>query len=155
GLRKVKVEDYEADVGAVLDRLKQEKIPTLLLTTTVLGPKHAEAEKRLEGYNAVLRRLAEKHGCKVAEVFEGMSAARAAGTKVLEPDEVHLSYEGYQVMTRAILDGLGHKDVALPREFKVKMIPGVIRAWKLRPLGEKEAPLDEKTVAALKPDDTW
>ncbi len=153
-LRKVKVEEYEADVAAVLDRLKAEKIPVLVLTTTVLGPKHAEAEKRLEEFNAVLRRLAAKSGCKVAEVFKGMSEARDAGKKVLEPDEVHLSYDGYLVMARAVLDGLGYKDVPLPKEFKVELLPGVVRDWQLRVLGDKET-LDEKTVAALKPDDFW
>jgi hypothetical protein len=84
-----------------------------------------------------------------------MSAAREAGTKVLEPDEVHLSYEGYKVMARAVLDGNGFKDVALPKEFKVGLMPGVIGEWKLRPVGEKEAALDEKSAAAVKPDDSW
>jgi lysophospholipase L1-like esterase len=155
GLRKVKPEDYEADVAAILDRLKAEKVPVLLLTTTVLGPKHADAEKRLEEYNALLRRLAEKHGCKVAEVFQRMSDARTAGGKLLEPDEVHLSFDGYLVMARAILDGMGHKDVAVPKELKLELMPGVVREWKLRPLGDKEGPLDDRAAAALKPDDTW
>jgi lysophospholipase L1-like esterase len=155
GLRKVKPEDYEADVTAILDRFKAEKVPVVLLTTTVLGPKNAEAEKRLEEYNAILHRLADKYGCRVAEVFKAMSAARAAGTEVLEPDQVHLSFEGYRVMSRALLDGMGHKDVAVPKELKVEILPGVVRDWKIRPAGEKEAALDEKTAAALKPDDNW
>jgi lysophospholipase L1-like esterase len=153
-LHKVKAEEYEADVSAVLERLKSEKIPVLVLTTTVLGPKHAEAEKRLEEFNAILRRLAEKHGCRVAEVFKGMSAARTSGTKVLEPDEVHLSFDGYLVMARAVLDGLGHKDVPLPKEPKVELLPGVVRDWQIRAAGDKET-LDDKSAGSLKPDDSW
>lgn len=154
-LRKVKPEDYEADVTAILDRLKTEKIPVLLLTTTVLGPKHAEAEKRLEEYNAILRRLAEKNGCPVAEVFKALSAVREAQIEVLEPDQVHLSYEGYRAMAQAILKGMGHKDVAVPKELKVDLMPGVVRDWQLRATGEKESPLDEKSVTAVEPDETW
>lgn len=153
-LRKVTPEDYEADVNAILDRLKAEKIPVLVLTTTVLGPKNAEAEKRLEEFNAILRRLAEKHGCRVAEVFKGMAAARKARKEVLESDQVHLSFVGYQVMTRAVLDGLGHADVPLPKELKVELMSGVVREWQLRSLGDKET-LDENAVAALAPDDSW
>jgi lysophospholipase L1-like esterase len=154
-LHKVKPEDYEADVAAILDRLTTEKVPVLILTTTVLGPKHAEAEKQLATYNAILRRLAAKHHGGVAEVFKGMSDTRASGAIVLESDQVHLSFDGYRVMARAVLDGLGHKDVAVPKELKPELMPGVIRDWHIRAIADKETPLDEKTAAALQPDDTW
>lgn len=153
--RKVKPEDYEADVRAIVERLQSDKVPVVILTTTVLGPKHAEAEKQLDELNAILRKLAEKHGCRVAEVNKLSQEARKNGETLLEPDEVHLSFAGYRVMARAVLDALGNKDVPVPREVKLEPIPGILRQWHMRPTGDKEPPLDEKGVAALKPDDAW
>src|SRR5262249_29881508 len=61
----------------------------------------------------------------------------------------------YRVMARAVLDALGHKDVAVPTELKLQPLPGIIRCWHMRPGGDKEPPLDDKTVAALKPNGAW
>jgi len=55
-LRNVTAADYEADVTAISERLKRDRIPLIVLTPTVLGPKHADAEKRLADYVGVLRR---------------------------------------------------------------------------------------------------
>jgi lysophospholipase L1-like esterase len=155
GLRNVSPADYEADVTAIAEALREKHIPLVLLTTTVLGPKHAAAEKRLAEYNAILHRLAKRYDCRVAEVFDAMSTARAAGRKLLEEDQVHLSFEGYRVMTRAVLDALGHPKVAVPAELKVELRPGVVREWQVRPTTKKEVPLNEQAVAALKPDGGW
>ena len=84
-----------------------------------------------------------------------MQAARQGGKNLLEDDQVHLSYDGYRVMTRAVLDGLGYKDVPVPAELKVKPMPGIIREWRLRAAPEKESPLTEKSVLDLKPDGAW
>src|SRR5437667_8277418 len=54
---KVTPEAYERDLRAIAERLKKEGVPMLLLTPTILGPKHAETEKKLEEYIAVLRKL--------------------------------------------------------------------------------------------------
>lgn len=56
-------------------------------------------------------------------------------------------------MTRAILDALGHEGVEVPRVMKLELLPGVIREWRIRPA--PGSALDEKGVAALKPDDGW
>src|SRR5262245_867127 len=111
-LRNIPASDYEADVTAISDRLKRESVPLLILTPTILGPKHAGAEKRLEEYIAVLRRLAAKESYSVAEVHARMQEGR----ELLETDQVHLTFEGYRIMARAVLDGLGHKDVPVPAE---------------------------------------
>jgi lysophospholipase L1-like esterase len=154
-LRKVKPADYEADVAAFADRMKAAKIDMLILTPSILGPKHAEAEKRLEEYIAILRASAKKHGFRIAEVHQLMQEARKAGRTMTEPDDVHLSFDGYQVMTRAVLDGLGYKNVAVPKELKLQLMPGTIQKWQMRPIKEKEPVLDEKSVAAIAPDDSW
>ena len=61
-------------------------------------------------------------------------------------------------MARAVLDALGHKDVAVPKELKLEVMPGVVPGWKMQAVGEKEPPLDEKSAMALaarKLDDAW
>ncbi len=154
-LHKVKPADYEADVTAIAEELKKHHIPMLFLTATVLGPKHAEAEKRLLEYNAILTRLARKYGYRVAPVHEAMNRARAAGAKLLEDDQVHLSFEGYRVMTRAILDALGHPRTAVPGQLKVGLMPGIVREWRIRSVPANQPALNESAVAKLRPDDAW
>ena len=153
-LRGVKAADYEADVRAIVGQLKAERIPMLFLTTSVLGPKHAEADKKLAEYNAILHGIAKENGYAMAEVNEGMQKARREGVNVLEGDEVHPNWPGHRVMARAVLDALGHKDVPLPEKLKLEVLPGVIRKWRVQ-LVSDGTPLDEKTVLALKSDSTW
>ena len=111
--------DYERDVAAIAGRLKKEGVPLLLLTPTVLGPKHAKVEKRLAEYVAILR----KHG-PVAEV---QALMKEAGPGLLEPDEVHLTFAGYRVMARAVLDALGRRDAEVPQEIPLEPMPGILR----------------------------
>jgi acyl-CoA thioesterase-1 len=153
-LRKVEPDAYEKDVAAIAERLRAKKIPLLLLTTSVLGPRHAEAEKRLVEYNRRLHRLAARHGLRVAEVFERMREARAAGREVLETDQVHPNFEGQRLLARAVLDALGHKDVAVPKELHLEPMPGIIHQWRIRPAPGDKA-LTAQAVTALKPDATW
>jgi lysophospholipase L1-like esterase len=153
-LRNVTQKDYETDVAAILDQLKAAKVDVLVLTTSVLGPKHAAADAKLGGFNAALHRLAGERGFRVAEVYATMDAARKKGAEVLEADQVHLSFDGYRAFTRAVLDGLGYKDVPAPAKLYVEMLPGVITPWRIKPV-EGAKPLDAAAVAALQPDATW
>lgn len=151
-LRKVPPAAYEADLTAICERLLAEKIPVLLLTTSLLGPKNADADKRLADYNVILRRLAAIHVSRLAEVNLLMEEARTAGTNLLDTDGVHPNFAGHRVMARAILDALGYKEVPVPPELKIEVMPGIIRQWKIR---VAPRPLDEAAVAALKPDAAW
>jgi len=137
-LRQVTASSYETDVRAISDRLRRDGIPLLILMPTILGPKHADAEKRLAEYIAALRRLSSERGYAVAEVHASMQEGRAAGRELLEPDQVHLTFEGYRVMVRAILDALGRKDAAVPKELAVEPMPGLLRDWKIRALPDGE-----------------
>ncbi|MBI3856814.1 MAG: hypothetical protein HY293_14090 [Planctomycetes bacterium] len=136
--RKVTVADYEADLSAISDRLKRDRIPLLILTPTIVGPKHADAEPRLAEYIEVLRRLASKEGYAVAEVRARMEEARAAGGELLEPDQIHLSFQGYRAMARAVLDALGRKDAVLPADLLLEPMPGLVREWAIRALPDGE-----------------
>lgn len=137
-LRNVPASEFEANVTAISNRLKQAGVSMILLTPTILGPKHAEAEQQLGCYIDVLRRLAAREGYAVAEVHARMQKARTAGLDLLEPDQVHLTFEGYRVMIRAVLDALGHPAVPVPRALTLRPMKGLIREWKLRGTPEGE-----------------
>lgn len=146
-LRNVSPADYEADVTAISDRLKRDRIPMILLTPTILGPKHAEAERKLGAYIGILRRLASKEGYAVAEVHDRMGEARG----LLEPDQVHLTFEGYRVMARAVLDALGRPDLAVPAALTLEPMAGILTEWKIRALPDgapKTLTLPQSTPAA-------
>jgi hypothetical protein len=146
--------DYERDVRSVAEQLKAKQVPLMILTTTVLGPKNAESDKRLVDFNAILRRIAEDYGAKVAEVNRDSQAARARGEQLLEADDVHLNQAGYRVMARAVLDGLGYADVPLVKELKLELMPGIITQWQMRAAPDNK-PLDSAAVASLEPDASW
>ncbi len=154
-LHKVDPADYERDVTAVAERLKKEKIGLLILTTTVLGPKHEVEDKKLAEFNAALRRVADKYGCKVAEVYEQMSQARTAGRDLLEADNVHLNFAGYRLMARAVLDALARPKIAVPDKLKLEPMPGLIREWRVKAFPEKPAALTDEAAAALATDNSW
>jgi lysophospholipase L1-like esterase len=154
-LRKIKPADYEADVTAIAEQLQKVHIPMLILTTSILGPKYADADKQLGQYNAFLRGLAKKHHWALADVNKAMQTARTAGKNVLEKDQVHPNFEGQRVMASTVLRALGYPEVALPREMKVRLMPGILRDWRLRPVTDKEPALDEKRIGILKPDSSW
>ncbi|MBE3069760.1 MAG: hypothetical protein IMZ66_05945, partial [Planctomycetes bacterium] len=96
-LRGVPAEKYQVRVTAIAARLEAAGVPMLLMTTTVLGPAHAEADARLAAYNDALRRLAARYGRRVAEVNRLMARARDAGEDLLEADDVHINFAGYRV----------------------------------------------------------
>src|SRR5262249_7693143 len=100
-------------------------------------------------FNAALRRVAKKHGLVVAEVNALM---RKGGPGLLEPDQVHLTFAGYRVMARAVLDALGPRDVAVPKELKLEALPGGGRSGKGKAL---KGAGDEKAGGALAPGASW
>jgi acyl-CoA thioesterase-1 len=153
--RKVTPEDYAADITAIAERLRAEKIPLLIMTTSIIGPRLAAAEERLARFNAALYRIAKRFDCKFAEVNERMTEARKAGQALLDDDQIHPNLAGHRLMARAVLDALGHAKVPVPKELKVAPMPGLVRDWHLHPVGDKAAPATETSVASVKVDDTW
>ncbi|HLY08594.1 MAG TPA: GDSL-type esterase/lipase family protein [Planctomycetota bacterium] len=134
-LRGVSVADYEADVAAISERLKQDRIPLILLTPTILGPRHEAAETRSDEYVLALRRLAEKERYPVADVRQRMREHRQSGPELLEPDQIHLTFEGYRLMARAVLESLGHADAGIAKELHPEPMAGLLPRWTIRPLG--------------------
>lgn len=154
-LHKVSPADYEADVTAIADQLQQAHIPLLILTTTILGPQHTEAEARLADYDAILHRLAKGRGYPVAEVKKLMQEARSTGETILEDDGVHPNFRGQQLMARAVLDALGYGSVPVTIPLRFGVMPGVIRKWQIRAITANQPPLTIASVRNLKADATW
>lgn len=148
-------DQYADDVKAIINRLKRDDIAVVLLTTTALtGPKKP-ANETMGPINEAIRQLGEGFGCPVAEVYEPFQQAVAAGVRTTEADDCHLNFNGYRIMTRALLDALGHAGVPVPLTQKLTPLPGLIQAWKIRARGVGEEPLTVETVAAVKPDARW
>ena len=154
-LRGVPLETYTTRVRAILERLRDEGVPVLVMTTSVLGKQKREEDEALADYNTILRRLAEEFGLDVAEVYAVMDRARQNGTEVIEADHVHPNYAGHRQMARAVLDALGHPDVPAPEALVVETLPGLVSPWRIRAATKDEPALTAKTVANVRPDDTW
>mgnify|MGYP003730798403 CR=1 FL=1 len=154
-LHGVPATNYEAHIRMMADRLKALNIPVLLLTPSILGPQHAQADTNLAQYVGAIHRVAGTYGCQVAQVNRLMKEARAAGRQILENDSVHPNFEGQRLIARAVLDALGYVDVPVPEKISVEMYPGVITNWMFRRLPEKTVPLDPESVKAVRPDESW
>ncbi len=148
------VAEYEVALRAIYDRLKRAGVPVLVLTLTTLAPRHASARPKLAQFDAVLRRLAKEYGYALADVNRRLQEAMDRGEMLHEPDGAHLNLAGYRAMARAVLDALGHADVAVPGQIDPPVLPGVIREWRLQAALAAE-PLTEDGVRALAPDATW
>lgn len=155
-MQNVPMDEYKADVLAVVEHLRAEKIPLVLFTLTPIGPTHAEKEASRAEKNVFLRETATKYGLLLVDVDAAMRQAQADGINVLEGDEIHISYAGYRVFARAILDGLGQQNIKLPDIFTPAPLPGLITDWQVLPFAEeKPAALTMETVQAVQPDAQW
>ena len=151
--QKVTMPAFEASVNAIADRFAKEKVPLMIFTTTNVS--HGHEHRKLLAANVVLRRVAQQHGLIVAEVFARMEEARLKHEHLWEKDGGHLNFEGYRMMTRAILDAMGYADVPVPTKLNPPLLPGLITNWKILNLPKGAPGLTEATAAALKPDAQW
>ena len=148
-------EQYAADLDEMITRLKANKTTVVLLSGSFPGPKHHLKAKGPNPYRVELRKLAEKHACQLIDTEDAMRRAWALGIWLWEADQGHLNVDGCRVVARAVLDGLGCNDVLLPEKLKIEPLPGLVREWKLKAVEKGAPPLDEKTVAGVRPDDSW
>lgn len=152
---RVAPDAYERDVRGIAERLKQEHIPLILLMPNIVGPRFANKQKDLDAYEAILRRIAQDYGLRVAEVNQRQRESAAAGHVLLAPDDIHPNWEGQKMIARAVLNAMGYGDVPVPGEIANGVLPGVIPQWKLKMIGPKEPALTEAAVAQIRSDDSW
>jgi lysophospholipase L1-like esterase len=148
----VPLDEYESNYRKIIDEHRKRNIPMLLATSSTLSWRHERAFERLQKYNDVVRKLAKEFGYPLAEVYETMLVSPREVN--LWEDGAHLNFEGYRLLTRAMLDALGHPDVPVPKEWKIEPEKGIVREMQILAYnGEK--PLSDDEVAALKPDEHW
>lgn len=148
---RVSPADFERDVTAIADRVTQANIKLIVLTTSIQGNGREKNAARALEYDAILKKVAAAHHAPLADVKALMTAARDKGQSLLEEDQVHPNFAGQSLIARAVLDALGHPDVAVPKSLDLNPMPGLITDWKIHPLADKE----KIDPATLKPDQAW
>jgi lysophospholipase L1-like esterase len=167
--QNISPEDYAKAVRSIVARAKAIGAEVVLLTPSESHGRQGktEAEKdeyfkkfhsHLDSYEGVIRAVAAETSCGLAENRKLMTESLKDGNSLFVEDNIHLNYLGQSLMARSILDGLGHKDVALTKSFDPKVAPGLVTQWMLRlsPL-EKGQPihLTDDLVSKITPDGTW
>ena len=146
-------QQFEENVERIFQRLRDEGIPVCVITTTVLGGKHAALTSRLAEMNVFLRRSAGEMGFSVAEVFTPFLDAVQKGHPVLEDDGVHLTLEGYRILATAVLRAID-SEVELSASFEPQAEPGILGSWQIRSLGQAE-PVAEISLPEARPLGSW
>jgi len=127
---------------------------------------HALAHQRAGGTTATTwvaaageevdqRELAPKYDAIICEGKPAMMHAFEQGHWLWDGDRVHLNFGGNRAIARAVLDAMGHRDVPVPKAPDVRVLPGLITTWRLRPAAPDEPALTAASVTQLTPDDTW
>lgn len=155
-MQNVPPEKYEATVEQIASKMDAAGIKMILLTPPIIGPKHEDKNKTLAIYIAGLERIAQRHGFAIARVHENMRKAANADKSVnlLSSDDIHLSFAGYRVLTRSVLDAMGYRDIKVPEKMHLYTVPGLIESWQVR-VAPDAKPLDDAAAAALTADATW
>jgi len=152
---KVPPEAYAAEMTAMVDRLSAAGSQVILVCPTpITSPQAAEVKPRWTAYIGFLRDLARQRGLRLAEFDRHMETAIATGQRVMGGDGVHIQFAGYLVMTRALLDCLGYPEVPVVENLRLRLMPGVISPWKVRP-APADARLMDAAVINLKSDAAW
>ncbi len=142
-LRNVSPESYEAEVRAIADRLKKERISLILLTPNMLGPtRQPVGQKNLDAYELILRQVAKEYGLRVAEVNQRQKEDAAAGHAQLAADDLHPNWQGQCMIARAVLDAMGYTQIKVPDRIVNEPLPGIIAEWKVRRSGSPRAGID-------------
>jgi len=162
-------EAYEKSLRSIVAKIKAIGAQVMLLTPSECQARSGktEAEKdasfakthaHLDSYEAVVRKVAADESCLLAENRKLFTVGLKEGKTLFVEDNMHPNYLGQSLIARSILDALGRRDVALPKSFDPKIVPGLVGKWMLRlsPL-DKGQPvrLDADSISKLNPDSTW
>jgi lysophospholipase L1-like esterase len=170
GGQNTSAEDYEKSLRSIVAKIKAIGARVMLLTPSECQARagKTEAEKdasfaimhvHLDAYEAIVRKVAADESCLLAENRKRFTAGLKEGKILFVEDNIHPNYLGQSLIARSILDALGRQDVALPKSFDPKVVPGLVEKWMLRlsPLDAKHQPvqLDADLITQLSPDSTW
>ena len=151
----ITAKEFERDVTTILDRMQAAGTQVILLTPTPnTSANTVNAKPLLDAYLVTLHRLADERGLRIAEINRDMQANLDAGGIPIAEDGIHITFEGYRVMVRSLLDALNYGKVPTVTNTELAPLPGLITPWKLRACNVGTS-LDATTVATLQPDTTW
>lgn len=117
GANGVPLDEYQTNIGAILDKCKQAGIKVMILTPTMIGenPPDNDNNKKLAQYIDFLRATAQDRNLLLADLHADMQEAveaRAAATGVkpgwlLTIDGVHMNPIGDEMMASGVLKAFG------------------------------------------------
>ena len=137
------VEDYRADLEAMVSALLAKRVKVMLMLPSHLGT--PELAERFKGHLEAMRAVAAAHGLVLADAHAEFLRGEAAGREMLGPDGVHHGEHGFEGMARAVLDALGLDGVAIDTE--IRPWPGLLTEWETSapvPPGGDYNPADAK-----------
>jgi lysophospholipase L1-like esterase len=116
-----KLADFSRELEIVADFVRRTKatvviqtLPDVSLSPSAKGAAPSLA-RRVEAFNAVIARVAERHGFVVADVWGGTRRAlRDRGGELFAADGFHPSAAGYEVWAEAVWPAL-ERAVVSPR----------------------------------------
>lgn len=116
--------DYQANIGAILDRAAKAKVRVVIMTASMIGEDLDNgSNQRLAPYNDWLRAQAKERKLPLADVNADLRAAIAklgTGGNHLTTDGVHMNDAGNRIMAICVLRALG---------LKAEQVAAAERAW--------------------------
>ncbi len=118
GDKGVDLDTYKKNIAAIADRARAKGIKVVILTSTPIGEDDNAFNQKLAAYNDFLRQLARERGLPLADLSADFHAAlgsapRAAASRDLTVDGVHMNSEGNVLMAKGCLRALGFTDAEL------------------------------------------
>lgn len=131
-------EQYRTNLEQLFKDFRQHDIDVMALTITPGRNSRPGGKRKI--FNDVLRDVTRQFNFRIAETGAELERGAVAGEDLWESDGAHLSAPGYFRYARAILDGLGYPEVAVPDEIPAPEVPGLVKNWKIHPLDKDETP---------------
>lgn len=121
------VEQFRTDLGKLVETMLDANIRVVLALPSPLRNRQGNA--RLEDYLSVIRQTAEKHKLLLVDAHAEFVRQIAAGKEMIGPDGAHHGKDGFAGMARAMLDGLGFKDLSI--DTKIHPWPHALTHWEI------------------------
>ncbi len=121
------VDQFRTDLGTLVETLQAAKIRVALTLPSPL--RSAGANKRLEAYFDVIQATATTNKLPLIDAHAEFVRQLASGKEMIGPDGAHHGKDGFAGMARAMLDGLGFKDV--PVDLTIRPWPHALTKWEI------------------------
>lgn len=133
---RVPPEQYRANLEEMVKRTRESGSRMVLMVPPAVRDPQRNA--RMRPYNDVVRELAKRYDCVLADTHTAFEQAAGAGKEMWGPDGVHHQIDGWRTMARCVLDALGCK---APLIEKTSLYPGSLMEWFISPpIAWKPAP---------------